>query len=80
MSMIINTDHPNLSIYRLGSELLSILAKSPIKEFDTLFLYDSFKEKSATDVSFGYFMLTLDWLYILNLIDLSDNGDIKKCF
>lgn len=78
--MIINTDHPSLSIYRLGSELLSILTSSPLKEFDTLFLYDSFKDKSSVDVSFGYFMLTLDWLYILDLVDLTDNGDIKKCF
>lgn len=36
--MIINTDHPSLSIYRLGSELLGILISSPLNEFDSLFL------------------------------------------
>lgn len=78
--MIVNTDHPSLSIYRLGSELLNILTSSPLKEFDTLFLYDSFKDKTPNEISFGYFMLALDWLYLLDLIDLADNGDIKKCF
>ncbi|WP_423768972.1 ABC-three component system middle component 6 [Acinetobacter baumannii] len=25
-------------------------------------------------------MLTLDWLYLLNLVELTENGDIKKCY
>ncbi|MFW6713687.1 ABC-three component system middle component 6 [Acinetobacter pittii] len=78
--MIINEDHPNLSIYRLGGDLISILTNSPLEKFDVLYLYDSFKEITSNDISFGYFMLTLDWLYLLNLIELTENGDIKKCY
>ncbi|WPO67184.1 ABC-three component system middle component 6 [Acinetobacter haemolyticus] len=78
--MIINEDHPNLSIYRLGGSLISILTNSPLEKFDVLYLYDSFKEITSNDISFGYFMLTLDWLYLLNLVELTENGDIKKCY
>ncbi|MDV7558584.1 ABC-three component system middle component 6 [Acinetobacter baumannii] len=78
--MIINEDHPNLSIYRLGGDLISILTNSPLEKFDVLYLYDSFKEITSNDISFSYFMLTLDWLYLLNLIELTENGDIKKCY
>lgn len=78
--MIINEDHPNLSIYQLGGSLISILTNSPLEKFDVLYLYDLFREITSNDISFGYFMLTLDWLYLLNLVELTENGDIKKCY
>jgi hypothetical protein len=78
--MIINESHPNLSIYRLGANLINILTNSPLEKFDVLYLYESFKEITSNNISFGYFMLTLDWLYLLNLIELTENGDIKKCY
>ncbi len=76
--MIINEVHPNLSIYWLGASLIHILTNSPLEKFDVLYLYDLFKEKTSNDISFSYFMLTLDWLYLLNLIELTENGDIKN--
>lgn len=78
--MIINEAHPNLSIYRLGASLISILTNSPLEKFDVLYLYESLKKRTSNDISFGYFMLTLDWLYLLNLVELTENGDIKKCY
>lgn len=78
--MIINEDHPNLSIYWLGASLIHILTNSPLEKFDVLYLYDLFKGKTSNDISFSYFMLTLDWLYLLNLIELTESGDIKKCY
>ena len=78
--MIINEAHTNLSIYRLGASLISILTNSPLEKFDVLYLYESFKKRTSNDISFGYFMLTLDWLYLLNLVELTENGDIKKCY
>ncbi len=78
--MIINANNPHLSVYFLGSELLSVLLTSPLKEFDVLFLYDSLRAKLSSEISFGYFMLTVDWLYVLGLVELTENGDIRKCF
>lgn len=43
--MIINEAHPNLSIYRLGASLISILTNSPLEKFDVLYLYESFKKE-----------------------------------
>lgn len=64
----------------MGPPLISILTNSPLEKFDVLYLYESFKKRTSNDISFGYFMLTLDWLYLLNLVELTENGDIKKCY
>ncbi|MBK8202862.1 MAG: hypothetical protein IPK68_11250 [Bdellovibrionales bacterium] len=35
---------------------------------------------TSNRLSFDYFMLTLDWLYILGKIDLNEKGDVVRCF
>ena len=44
------------------------------------YIYMNHLKRTSNDISFGYFMLTLDWLYLLNLVELTENGDIKKCY
>ena len=42
------------------------------------YIYMNHLKRTSNDISFGYFMLTLDWLYLLNLVELTENGDIKN--
>lgn len=68
--------HPELSIYYNGSivlEELKIKEKQPV--FD---LYQRVKNKN--DMSFPTFMLSLDWLYLIDLAIIDENGWVELCF
>ncbi len=67
--------HPELSIYYNGSivlEELKIKEKQPV--FD---LYQRVKNKN--DMSFPTFMLSLDWLYLIDLAIIDKNGWVELC-
>jgi hypothetical protein len=67
--------HPELSIYYNGSIVLQELklqSKQPV--FD---LYQ--KVKSINDMSFPTFMLSLDWLYLIDVARLNEKGWVELC-
>lgn len=67
--------HPELSIYYNGSivlEELKMKEKQPV--FD---LYQRVKNKN--DMSFPTFMLSLDWLYLIDLAIIDENGWVELC-
>jgi len=76
--MIIDSNiSPSKEIYYLGSvaiELLVTLEDDVIEVFDFFELF-----KIHEKVTMNLFLLVLDWLFILDLID-NKNGVIKKCF
>jgi hypothetical protein len=67
--------HPELSIYYNGSIILIELEKEP--EQKLLELYHNVKK--SNDMSFSVFVLSLDWLYLIQLAQINDKGVIKKC-
>ncbi|MFT4444965.1 ABC-three component system middle component 6 [Parvimonas sp. G1967] len=67
--------HPELSIYYNGSVILTELDKIP--EQKLLELY--YNVKKSYDMSFSVFVLSLDWLYLIQLAQINDKGVIKKC-
>lgn len=67
--------HPELSIYYNGSIILTELDKIP--EQKILELY--YNVKKSYDMSFSVFVLSLDWLYLIQLAQINDKGVIKKC-
>ena len=67
--------HPELCIYYNGSIVLQELklqTKQPV--FD---LYQ--KVKSINDMSFPTFMLSLDWLYLIDVAILNEKGWVELC-
>ncbi len=67
--------HPELSVYYNGSIVLGELklkAKQPI--FD---LYQA--SKKINDMSFPTFILCLDWLYLIDLAKIDENGWVELC-
>lgn len=72
---------PNQNIFYIGAKLIELISKKrKSTNIDTMNLYKDYV-KQYNEISFEYYLVSLAWLYMLNLIDNSDqNGDIQKCF
>jgi hypothetical protein len=77
--MIISKNtHPERDLYYLGAKTIEVLNSSEQEEWD---YYDLFSElNQKTKISFNLYSLVLVWLFILNVIQQSKNGGIRKCF
>ncbi len=67
--------HPELSIYYNGFVILAEL--EIISEQKVLELYHNVKK--SNDMSFSMFILSLDWLYLIQLAQINEEGVVKKC-
>lgn len=76
--MIINRDvNPERNLYYIGSLILDELSKSSQKSIDFIDLYQELNKSRG--ISMNLFTLSLDWLYLNEIIELS-KGKIVKCF
>lgn len=77
--MIIDKNiNPERDLYYLGGILIDALQKKDNKEIDYMDLYDLVNNEK--EITITLYSLTLDWLFILGLVDKTKNGKIKKCF
>jgi hypothetical protein len=67
--------HPENSIYYNGSIVLQVLQKQAKQNL--LDLYQNAKKQR--NMSFPVFLLCLDWLYLINVAVLNQNGEIELC-
>lgn len=75
--MIVDSEkHPERNIYFIGAKQLEFLRSAKSKEHDINELYDKYNKKNRIKISFDYYLLGLDWLYLLGLIDANDDGNI----
>ncbi len=80
--IIHDISEPQKSLYVIGASILSVLRESKEKSVDPIRLFDLFhngNSNSNSKVSLTYFYLGLDWLYLLNAIELDSFGNIKLC-
>jgi hypothetical protein len=70
---------PEKSIYFIGAKILESLRKIETSRIDILVLYDFYIRNTTIAISFKFFLLGLDWLFLLGMIK-HDKGDIIKCF
>lgn len=68
--------HPELSIYYNGSLILKELEKTSHQKI--LDLYYTIREENG--MSFSVFVLSLDWLYLIEAAQITEEGIVKKCF
>lgn len=66
---------PDLSLYYIGSIILSILKDN--KSMPIINLFQKLREKQ--NVSFQSFVLSLDWLYLINAAEINEEGDVVLC-
>lgn len=77
--MIVSKDTtPGKDLYYLGAKVLECLTPLEGKEIDYISLLNAVKKE--VDISSNLFGLSLSWLFLLGTIDLTEQGDIKKCF
>lgn len=76
--MIISKDtNPERDVYYLGAKLIDIISKEN-EMFDFFEVYK--KINISEKVSMNLYSLTLDWLYIMGVVDSSEEGGVRKCF
>lgn len=67
---------PEYSLYYNGYLILKELKRLNNQYFFTLYL----NLKNETDMSFSTYLLCLDWLYLMEMAIVDDEGVIKICF
>ncbi|HHF7348580.1 TPA: ABC-three component system middle component 6 [Legionella feeleii] len=78
--MIVDSDkHPEQNIFFIGAMLLHILYKNKKNYYDIMDLFRKYNNKNKVHISFDYFLLGLDWLFVLGKIKTNEIGDILLC-
>lgn len=67
--------HPEFSIYYNASIILAELEKTPGQMLLELY----YNVKKRKDMSFSVFVLSLDWLYLIQTAQMDEAGVVKKC-
>ena len=67
--------HPEQTIYFNGAFVLKAIQER--LELDMFDLY--IQTTTKREMSMPVFVLCLDWLFLLNLITLNDNGKVELC-
>lgn len=67
--------HPESSIYYNGAVILKLLKQKG--EQKILELYANIKEEY--DMTFSLFVLSLDWLYLIDAAKIDNEGIIRRC-
>lgn len=67
--------HPEFSVYYNGALVLKALKnQSDVKLIDLFY-----EVKKIQDISFSLFTLCLDWLYLIEAVQIDEKGIVKKC-
>lgn len=70
-----NNRHPELSIYYNGYLILKELRENPKQNILDLYIIIN----SSKNMSFPIFVLSLDWLYLIQAAQLNHIGEIELC-
>jgi len=68
--------HPEQTIYYNGAFVLQALREQSVA-MDLLDLYMS--AQTYRQMTMPVFVLCLDWLFLLNLVSLNEQGDVELC-
>jgi hypothetical protein len=67
--------HPEQTIYFNGAFVLKAIQETRVMDMLDLYI----KTKAVREMSMPVFVLCLDWLFLLKLITLNDNGKVELC-
>lgn len=67
--------HPDQSIYFNGAFVLQALREEPVMNLLDLYM----STKTHREMTMPVFVLCLDWLFLLSLVSLNDQGGIELC-
>lgn len=73
--------HPSRSLYAIGATVVGVMKETKTNEVDPEKIYKDFAAIYPVQISYSYFLYSLDWLFLAGLINLSeDKKKILKCF
>lgn len=80
--MLIEDHSPHLGIFFVGSLILGeLLELETSTSVDLNVLYKRcVSHTHGAELPFSYFLLALDWLFLLERIKVNGQGDIVRCF
>jgi hypothetical protein len=67
--------NPEQTIYYNGVFVLKLLQKQNVIDILDLYIRTTTKQKMSMPV----FVLCLDWLFLLNLVKINDQGKVELC-
>ena len=67
--------HPEQTIYFNGAFVLKAIQEHHMMDMLDLYI----ETTSEREMSMPVFVLCLDWLFLLNLVTLNDNGKVELC-
>ena len=70
-----DTIHQKYSVYYLGALLLKRLQQNGSMSVADLYV----TTKKEIDMSFKLYLLSLDWLYLINVAKVNQNGEVVLC-
>lgn len=73
--LIPDTTHPEKTIFYNGALVLEILLRDRVVDFLELYRQAS----SLRHMSMAVFVLCLDWLFLLGVVSMEDDGKVKLC-
>ena len=73
--------HPKLCLYYIGAVILKELKEHSYSNIMELYIkIASQQQKDLYKISLSSFILSLDWLFLIDEIILADNGEIQSLF
>jgi len=76
--MINNLQYPEKSLYVIGAKIIKIFQNNIYASRNIISLHDDY-ESQYGKISYPYFIYSLDWLFIIGLIDLNKKGELTLC-
>jgi len=76
--IILNSSMPSKSLFYIGSNIISFLKKNLKDSYDPLELFSLYNEYFE-NISLPYFYYSLDWLFIIDFLNLTETGDLIIC-
>lgn len=67
--------HPEQTVYFNGAVVLKEIREGRVMDMLDLYV----QANSRKEMSMPMFVLCLDWLYLLDLVDMDDQGKVKLC-
>jgi hypothetical protein len=67
--------HPEQTIYFNGAFVLKAIQERHVVDMLDLYIQTT----AEREMSMPIFVLCLDWLFLLNLVTLNDNGKVELC-
>lgn len=68
--------HPEDTIYYHAGVLLSLLQEKHVGDLVTMF---GLMKKKKKDLTFPFYLLVIDWLYLMDMIFIGDRGEVILC-